>query len=36
MGLETATYIADLVATNPTSTDPKSQSRPIILAFRLS
>lgn len=25
MGLETATYIADLVATNPTSADPKSQ-----------
>lgn len=25
MALETATYISDLVATNPTSTDPKSQ-----------
>lgn len=25
MGLETATYIADLVTTNPASTDPKSQ-----------
>jgi hypothetical protein len=25
MGLEAATYIADLVATNPTSGDPKSQ-----------
>lgn len=25
MGLETGTYISDLVATNPTSTDPKSQ-----------
>src|SRR5262249_39681210 len=25
MSLETATYIADLVATNPTSADPKSQ-----------
>ena len=25
MGLETGTYISDLVVTNPTSTDPKSQ-----------
>lgn len=25
MGLESATYISDLVATNPTSTDPKSE-----------
>lgn len=25
MGLESATYISQLVATNPTSTDPKSQ-----------
>lgn len=25
MGLETGTYISDLVATNPTATDPKSQ-----------
>lgn len=25
MGLETGTYISDLVATNPTSTDPKSE-----------
>ena len=25
MGLETGTYISDLVATNPVSSDPKSQ-----------